>query len=495
MSNSSSGNTRYPPGIIALFAHTVFAVFKVLYVVFWSPGLFFEEAQYWLWSKFLDWSYYSKPPLIAWVNFTSSSFLGDSELGIRINAIFCGWLTGWFVYRLAHDITRDQVKAMWASISLIAFPYFWITSLFFTTDSLVMTCWIAAFYFLYRYVQGSRIAVFQMGLVLGLGILSKYVMAIFVPFVLTYLYLYHREYLRKWHLYAALLIAVAMCLPIVYWNHVHEWVTFQHVGTLANSDGPGAIEWNKIPGRLLEYIFGQFVAWMWVLFLPFIRGFRALFRVPIPEATFLLLAPVFVVFWLFFFIGFQSHVEVNWTFFALPTLSVFVGLAISSVRQLKVKLAVITSLLILVLFLPVIDRRMNIPISVNPFKRLTGWKSFAGELDTYLRTLDNEYYLIADNYGTASLLAFYLDRPPKVFSYSPEKRMNQFAIWSEKYHPMLRHKPAVFIGLNRNIPTEGVGDVLDTTKLWLHVSNADRLEYSVVVYDEFNVELHQHKGY
>ena len=29
--------------------------------------LYPDEAQYWLWSRTLDWGYYSKPPMIAWL--------------------------------------------------------------------------------------------------------------------------------------------------------------------------------------------------------------------------------------------------------------------------------------------------------------------------------------------------------------------------------------------------------------------------------------------
>ena len=32
-----------------------------------GTNLFFDEAQYWTWSQDLDFGYYSKPPLIAWI--------------------------------------------------------------------------------------------------------------------------------------------------------------------------------------------------------------------------------------------------------------------------------------------------------------------------------------------------------------------------------------------------------------------------------------------
>ena len=37
-----------------------------------------DEAQYWYWSTYFDWGYYSKPPLVAWVIALFSSFFGSS---------------------------------------------------------------------------------------------------------------------------------------------------------------------------------------------------------------------------------------------------------------------------------------------------------------------------------------------------------------------------------------------------------------------------------
>ena len=38
-----------------------------------------DEAQYWSWSQMLDWGYYTKPPMIAWIIYSTTSILGDAE--------------------------------------------------------------------------------------------------------------------------------------------------------------------------------------------------------------------------------------------------------------------------------------------------------------------------------------------------------------------------------------------------------------------------------
>ena len=50
-----------------------------LVLVFASPlELYADEAQYWRWGNALEWGYYSKPPMIAWMIHASTSVLGDS---------------------------------------------------------------------------------------------------------------------------------------------------------------------------------------------------------------------------------------------------------------------------------------------------------------------------------------------------------------------------------------------------------------------------------
>jgi len=55
------------------------------FIVFNSPlGLHGDEAQYWSWSQNLDWGYFSKPPLIAWIIAISTSLFGQAEWAIRL---------------------------------------------------------------------------------------------------------------------------------------------------------------------------------------------------------------------------------------------------------------------------------------------------------------------------------------------------------------------------------------------------------------------------
>src|SRR5437868_12436342 len=58
-----------------------------LVALFKTPlELYPDEAQYWLWSRTLDFGYYSKPPMIAWAIWATTQMGGDAEALVRLSA-------------------------------------------------------------------------------------------------------------------------------------------------------------------------------------------------------------------------------------------------------------------------------------------------------------------------------------------------------------------------------------------------------------------------
>ncbi|MEM1149615.1 MAG: hypothetical protein AAGI03_03545, partial [Pseudomonadota bacterium] len=50
--------------LVAVFL-VVLLVLRVIGIVTTSAELYADEAQYWRWSRTIEWGYYSKPPMIA----------------------------------------------------------------------------------------------------------------------------------------------------------------------------------------------------------------------------------------------------------------------------------------------------------------------------------------------------------------------------------------------------------------------------------------------
>ena len=67
----------------SLSALRLLTLFRLATLAFSQTELFFDEAQYWFWSRELAFGYYSKPPLIAWIIRGATELCGQGEACIR----------------------------------------------------------------------------------------------------------------------------------------------------------------------------------------------------------------------------------------------------------------------------------------------------------------------------------------------------------------------------------------------------------------------------
>src|SRR6516162_8030467 len=90
-------------------------VLRVFYLAHNCPlDLAPDEAHYWDWSRHLDWSYYSKGPLVAYLIRLSCTLAGDwsrtvtgtEMLAVRLPAVLCGSLLLTSLYVLTVQVFR-----------------------------------------------------------------------------------------------------------------------------------------------------------------------------------------------------------------------------------------------------------------------------------------------------------------------------------------------------------------------------------------------------
>jgi len=103
-----------------------------------------DEAQYWTWSQSIDWSYYSKPPGIAWQIWLGTYLFGQTEWGVRSITVILAVIQAIIVYRLALYTGLFQRTAFWCSL-LMAFSPLGMTGSFLAiTDVGFILCWTGA---------------------------------------------------------------------------------------------------------------------------------------------------------------------------------------------------------------------------------------------------------------------------------------------------------------------------------------------------------------
>ena len=193
-----------------------------------APELIFEEAYYWNYAQHLDIGYLDHPLMVAWIIKSFTFIFGDNEFGVRIGAFLCWFITARYVFKLTKE-TLNEISAYWALVLLAALPAYFSFGWFMSPDAPLTACWAAALYYFHQVVvKGNTKAWYGVGIALGLGMISKYTIALLGGAMLLFLLIDKdsRKWLMRPQPYIALLIICVLFSPVIIWNMQHAWASF-----------------------------------------------------------------------------------------------------------------------------------------------------------------------------------------------------------------------------------------------------------------------------
>jgi undecaprenyl-diphosphatase len=420
-------------------------VFRLAYAAVVPLDLVHDEAYYWDWSRQLDWGYYSKPPMIAWLIAASTSLLGSTTLTVRLPAVVLGTGGLILVYLFASRL-YGRKAGFWAVLLSAATPGNAALSLLMTIDAPFLFCWSATLYCFWRFLQRDRQRVLWLTLATvatGVGLLCKQTMLGFVPLAGVFLLAGsedRRELVRPafWLWVAGSLIFLT---PVLWWNWQHDWITAQHTGGhFAGSD-------LDLLKRLS--LFGEFVACQFGVASPVtcslvvaalalgLFGFAKLGR----KERFLICfsgLPMMGVLCL----ALTRRVQPNWPAPFYPTgLVLVVGWALGMVPSFRplrdgqraLRRAVVVGVLfVLVAYVACFGWGVQ-GSKLDPAVRLRGWRQLGVEMDARLAQMprpESTFMLFVTSRAAASESAFYMPRQPRVFLWNDSGSIaSQYDIW------------------------------------------------------------------
>ena len=199
-------------------------------------NLFPEEAYYWNYAQHLDIGYLDHPPMVAWLIALGTRLGGQTEFGVRVCALACSAVTSFFAWRLAARLYGRRAAAVAALLTQLL-PFFFMAGWIMTPDAPLTACWAATLSFLARafFDPAGRAprAWLGVGVCLGLGLLSKYTVALLGPAAMLFLLLDvpSRGWWRRWEPYAAAALAVVIFSPVIRWNLGHHGASFAFQST------------------------------------------------------------------------------------------------------------------------------------------------------------------------------------------------------------------------------------------------------------------------
>lgn len=406
-------------------------------IVYAGIGLGPDEAQYWTWSRALDWGYYSKPPGIAWQIWLGTQLFGQTEWGVRSLSVALAFFQAWAVYLLALRAGLLPRTAFWCGLIMAFCPLGMMGSLFAITDVGFLICWTGA---CLTVVSALNRKTEPDPLITGAWILAgalfKWPIFLFWPFYLLCRHWYF-PYQKRTRLIAGIVLSLAGLLPSLWWNWSHDWATFRHVlATLQGGSGH-----HKTGGNIAEFIGAQAFLLSPILFLLLMAGCVQWVRQRrnLPPAL--------------FFCGFVTvaslgamalaacfqKVQGNWIALTYPTAIILLGW--DSFQEhpgrrvwAKVGLALSIALTALFIFLPSFYTVPSLvqyapAFRLNPFRHNMGGPEIRQALARHGYDPDR-HFLFSDKYQAVSILSFYSGGQKRAYFLNlNHSRKNQFSYW------------------------------------------------------------------
>lgn len=447
-----------------------------------------DEAYQWVWSKHIDISYYSKPPLIAYAQWIGTHIWGDTMFGVRfLSPVLAAILSCVILRFMAREFSAKAGVALILMTAVTVLTA--VGSTLLTVDPLSVLFWTVAMTAGWRAVQpdGQTRHWLWVGLWMGLGFLSKYTNLFQLLSWALFFALWPpaRKHLRKPGPYLALAVNALCMTPVLIWNMQRDWITFRHVA----DDGNLSQGWHfsaKVFSYFAEYIGAEFGLLNPVFFIGMLWAMFAFWkdRTPVKDAPpgaagrypfklylFCMGASVFGFYTLF---TFHSRVLPNWIapsvipLFCLTV--VFFGERWDTVRKWVKTLffaGIAAGVAMVVLAhdtnLAARALRRPLPPKLDIHRRVRAWSAMADMVGEARRKLEAETgkpaFIIGDHYGNTSVITFYLPEAreraqtgAEALVYYPSSTVpyNQYFFWPGYEHR--KGQSAIFLHLVKDPP-------------------------------------------
>jgi len=413
------------------------ALFIVRFFYIGSMDLAPDEAYYWDWSRHLGFGYFDHPPLAAWFIYLSTRLFGDTLRGVKFMAVFSSLVAAGGSYYLARRFVSRTSSLFLFVIIANTVVLFGVGSLIATPDVPMVLFWSLGLVFAYKAaLESSRSSWAWLGLTVGLGLLSKYIFALFVFSLLLFLLFY--KGLRRTFPWKGLVLALALAfgvfLPNLVWNWRHRWVTilFQFHHGVA---GANYTHFNFLG----EYLSGQagvlslfpFLVLVWA----FVSEWRAIRSDPRKGfLAFFCLVP----FCFFAITSLQKRVEANWAAPAYLSGLILIPILFEKLQGdgnklkrlcIEASAAVSTAALLLIM---IHAQKPFLPLSPNidPTMQVRGWRQWARDVVSVEKNIDPAMRLplCGNRYQETALLAFYAPGHPRTLSLNLDARENDYTL-------------------------------------------------------------------
>ena len=148
----------------------------------------------------LDWGFKEVPPFIALIAKITTAVFGNSVFAARIFSTIFSGLIIWFTGQIVIELGGKKFAITLACLALIFSPAFAASGYLFQPVVFDQLWWVLTVYLLIRYINTSLpVYIYLLGVVIGVGLLTKYTMAFFaIALILGLVFTKQRKILWSW---------------------------------------------------------------------------------------------------------------------------------------------------------------------------------------------------------------------------------------------------------------------------------------------------------
>ncbi|MGH7660091.1 MAG: ArnT family glycosyltransferase [Vulcanimicrobiaceae bacterium] len=370
-----------------------------------------DEAYYWEWSKRLAFGYVDDPPMVAFA-IAAFSWIGSNPGFIRLGFVLSGVVAALAASGCATEITGDRRAGAAAALALTLTPLMSLAFGMAQPDGPYLAFWALSLWLGARaFRRNERWTWIALGFSMGALLLSRFFgWALVFGVVMYALAPQRRRYLPQ--LSVSLALALACYAPFLWWNAMHNWVTFEF--TFVTRHAPASLSLARVLGmyavQAAAYSPGLFIGALLCAVRP---------RDSLLAWTAIPLIALLTVLSLF------ERVEIHWVFGAYTSLCVAIGIAYLQLSsRARVIWAAASSVPALTL-LPAIFVATEAPadiyhtiVATGSVLRNTGpWEIYTtAQLAHNVKIIAHEKHavVVTDGYGLSSVLDFDAQIPPVV---------------------------------------------------------------------------------
>ena len=450
---------------------TAFTTFIRLSVI-GKIGITVDEAHYWVYSKFLDLSYYDHPPLIGYIIKLSTEIFGINEFAVRLPSVIIFVIASYIFFISAKKLFNEKI-AFVSIVLLNILPVFsFLGAVVTIPDSPLSLFWLISFYLFINIIDTSKKRYwYLLGLSVGFALLSKYTAVMIYPSIILFLLLSkrHRFWFKQKELYISMFIAFICFIPVVLWNVENNFASFGF--QLRHGFG------NSLP-KFSFTLFGRSIAAQAgyvspFLFIFFCYGLYKCCKDAIKnrDKTNLIIASFSLPVLLFFnLIATFNEILPHWpamgylilTMYAAYLITenwqknwfrkaVYISCGLAMVMNILVPLHAMYKIIPLKPFLPKAEaEKIEFGIEraevIDPTNDLYGWKELKQKIDEIYSSYpeDNKPFIFTHKSYLASQIFFYI---PELRVYCLSDKIDAYDLWQRDISN-LKNKDAIFITSN-----------------------------------------------